>query len=121
MKNLVLALALLVSSVSFAAAASATPVRVVYNCCNVVVGSWTSIVPSLIKSTKSISLYNSGSAAIQVGIGAVGSEVANFVIPPSSSILAVYPFVVSGGNNISIKPLASTGGSGELEANFIYN
>lgn len=116
-----LGLALLISSYAYAAAVSSTPVRVVYNCCNVTSSAWLAIVPSLIKTTKGVSLYNSGSVGIQVGIGPAGSEVAQLLVPPSATIAVVYPFVVGQSQAVSIKALASTGGTGELEANFIYN
>lgn len=84
------------------------------------------LVASTVKAVKGISVLNTGSVAMYVGIALAGassnSEVTSLIVPASMTIAPLYiPFVTSQGVRISIKTISSQVVTGEFQLNALYN
>lgn len=126
MKNFLLSLAVIISTVCFytgsAFALPSTGVRTNYAVNSVSSTAWTQIVASLPYFATKISVGDSANQAMLLGVGAPGSEVVQMIIPPSSSAGApiVYPLGIPAGSAISLKATTSTVSSGEDDMNFFH-
>lgn len=95
--------------------------------------SWYPVVTSLTKGIKGVSIFNSASLPIEIGISTGGAaadaEVTQVIVPAALSAAGApgaifYPMVVGYGNRVSIRALSSTGAtlnSGVVDMTLFYN
>ncbi len=76
---------------------------------------------ALPQSTTTVAIGDSANQAVLVGVGPVGSEVIQMVIPSSSSTTAVlYPLQIPANARVSLKSTTGTVTSGENDMSFFH-
>ena len=121
-KKISLALAVMIA-VSIAYASTALPIRVQFSSAPILSSAYSQLVASTVKGVKAISIAQSGAHSIEIAVGAAGSEVVQVIVAPSSGLVpVVIPMATGYGARISAISLdGSTGSTGELQMNLLYN
>ena len=114
---------LLVGVGAKAAALSASTAGFAYSTINLTTSLYITLLPSLTKSIKALTVSNTGANAVYIAVGAAGSEVNQIAVPPltAGATPPTFPLVVSQGQRISV--IASTGtiSSGSILINAFFN
>ena len=95
-----------------------TQVRTIYSSTNVTTSAWVEIVASTLNPTSIIQIFDSSGQTLQLGVGAVGSEVPLMIIPPGgieNSNIYIPPR-----SRISLKALSGTANVGENDVSLFY-
>lgn len=84
--------------------------------------AFTTMVASLTKAVKGITITNTSTSDLQLGIGASSSEQVQLVIPGNgaSAVPVFYPIALSQGLRISLRALDSSASVGKQVINFFY-
>ena len=97
------------------------PGRISFSATNVTTGAYTQIISAIPNAVKSLIVYNSGNAPIQIAVGSSGNEVGQLITPATTAAGTVYPIAMPAGARISIEAVGTTATTGEIEINAIYN
>lgn len=121
------------SQIAFAASPYASQFHMAFASTPVGAATWAPLFPSTVKGIKGLSVLNSSTAALDVGVAvagsAAGTEVSQMVIPAALSSVGApgavfYPITVGYGQRISIRANQSAGTaatSGVLDMSLFYN
>lgn len=88
-----------------------------YASTNVTTAAWVTAVASTSQPCSAIEIFDSSGSMIQLGIGAAGSEVTKYTIPPGGSVIFL-PMEIAKGSRISLKALDADATTGRLIINF---
>ena len=117
----ILALAL-TSQLAFAAS---LPVRLKYTTTQVTTSVYQELVALTQRGVKAVSVLNTGPNAVELAVGAAGSEVVQIVVPGTSQVAApamvALPMVMGYGARLSVIALDGANSTGELQLNLLYN
>lgn len=91
-------------------------VRLVYSTTNVTTGAWVQLLASVgATAIKEIEIFDSSGETLELGVGAVGSEVSNSYIFPGGN--GRIPMQIAALSRLSVKAVSATANSGELVIN----
>lgn len=104
---------------------SAKGVRLLDSQGTISVSTYTTVVSSLTKAVKGITVSNTAASSLVLAIGAASSEQDQLVIPGGGTPGALpapvfYPIALSQGLRVSIKARDSAAAIGEQNFNFLY-
>lgn len=93
-----------------------TQVRNVYSSTNVGTSSWVELVAATGSNVSAVEVFDSSGQTLEIGVGASGSEVVQFIIVPGGN--GMLPLKVPRGSRVAVKALSGTANTGNLIINF---
>jgi hypothetical protein len=92
-------------------------IRLVYSTTNVTTSAWVELLSTVgITAVREIEIFDSSGETLEIGVGAVGSEVSNSYIFPGGN--GRIPLQIEENKRISVRAVSATANSGELVINF---
>lgn len=92
-----------------------TFVRLVYSSTNVTTSAWVQLIASTSAQINKISIFDSSGQTLEIGFGAMGSEVAKFIVFPGGN--GDITLSIPASTRISIQALSATANNGEFDLN----
>lgn len=91
-------------------------VRLVYSSTNVTTATWVQLLPTVgATSVKEIEIFDSSGETLELGVGALGSEVSkSYVFPGGNGRI---PLQITANTRLAVKAVSATANSGEIVIN----
>lgn len=85
---------------------------------SVTAAAWTQLIAATAAEAQGLTIFDSSGQTMELGVGAVASEVRVLIIPPGG-LNGFIPLRIAAGSRVSVRAISATASVGELDLNLI--